>query len=388
MDATIRELTPKFVALRRDLHAHPELAFEEHRTAGIVARELERMGVEVHQGLAVTGVVGTLTRGEGPSIGLRADMDALPMDETNTFEHRSRHAGKAHACGHDGHTVMLLAAAECLARQPDWRGTIRFIFQPAEEVAGGAKVMLDDGLFEKFPVDAVFGMHNWPGMDVGGFMLRPGPMLASMDTFDIGIAGRGAHGAMPHQGIDPIAVSAAVINALQTIVSRNVNPLETAVVSITKMAGGDAYNIIPDRAVLGGGIRCFDPQLRKQLKARLVEVTTGVAAALGARAEVTYRTAYPPVVNSVAETALATAVATGIVGPGAVVTDGEPILGSEDFSYMLEQKPGCYIMLGSGAGPDTSMVHNPGYDFNDAALPVGVAYWVHLAQAYLRGDVA
>lgn len=377
----ISEQHEAWTALRRDLHAHPELGFEEHRTAGIVARELKRMGLDVHEGLAGTGIVGTLTRGDGPTIGLRADMDALPMEEDNTFEHRSRHAGKAHACGHDGHTVMLLAAAEYLARQSDWRGTIQFIFQPAEEVAGGAKAMLDDGLFEQFPVDAVFGMHNWPQLDVGQFMIRTGPMLASMDTFDIEITGQGAHGALPHQGVDPITTSAAVINALQTIVSRNANPLEAAVVSITQIHSGDAYNIIPESALLGGGIRCFDPDLRHYLKSRLVEVATGTAKALGAKAKVTFKTAYPPIVNAATETALAAEVASGIVGTDAVNTNADLILGSEDFSYMLEQKPGCYIMLGTG--PANHMIHNPGYDFNDEAIPLGATYWVRLAEQFL-----
>lgn len=369
--------------VRRDIHAHPELGFEEHRTAAIVARELKRMGLEVHEGLAGTGVVATLARGEGPSVGLRADLDALPMSEANTFEHRSRHEGRMHACGHDGHTVMLLAAAEHLAAHGNIRGTVRFIFQPAEEVAGGAKVMIDEGLFERFPVDAVFGMHNWPGLDVGRFMVRTGPMLASLDCFDIEVTGRGSHGALPHQGIDPIAVSATMINALQTVVSRNIDPLQPAVLSVTKIHAGDAYNIIPERVELGGGLRCFDPAVRERLKTRLVEVATGVAASLGAQARVTFASQYPPVINTAAETSLAARVAASIVGDEAVRTDAEPILGSEDFSYMLQQKPGCYLMIGNGTGEGTCMIHNPGYDFNDDVLPLGATYWVRLAESFL-----
>lgn len=373
-----------WAALRRDIHAHPELAYEETRTAGIVATELARMGLDVEEGIARTGVVGTLSRGSGPSVGLRADMDALPMAETNTFAHRSRRAGRMHACGHDGHTVMLLAAAEHLAARADVAGTVRFIFQPAEEAAGGARVMVEEGLFERFPVDAVFGMHNWPGLELGRFAMRAGPMMASLDCFDIEIVGRGAHGALPHRGVDPVAASAAVVSALQTIVSRNVDPLQPAVVSVTKMHAGDAHNIIPERAVLAGGIRSLDPDVRELLKARVVDVATGVARALGASAEVTFSAEHPAVVNSPAETALAGEVAASLVGAVAVATDAEPVLGSEDFSYMLERKPGCYVLIGNGAGSGSCMIHNPGYDFNDDALPLGATFWARLAEAYLR----
>lgn len=373
-----------WTALRRDLHAHPELAYEEQRTAGIVAAELRRMGLAVHEGLAGTGVVGTLERGDGPAVGLRADMDALPMSETNTFEHRSVHEGRMHACGHDGHTVMLLAAAEHLAARDDLAGTLHFIFQPAEEAAGGARRMIEDGLFERFPVDAVYGMHNWPGLELGRFAVRTGPMLASLDCFDIEIAGSGAHGALPHHGIDPIAAAAAVVNALQSIVSRNVDPLEAAVVSVTRIHAGDAYNVIPARAALAGGLRCFDSGVRRLLRRRLVEVATDVAGAHGARADVSFAIEYPPVVNTPGETALAAAAAAGVVGEAAVDTAAEPVLGSEDFAYMLERKPGCYLLIGNGAGEGSCMIHNPGYDFNDATLPLGATYWVRLAEACLR----
>jgi hippurate hydrolase len=288
-----------------------------------------------------------------------------------------------HACGHDGHTAMLLGAARCLAEKRDFSGTVRCIFQPAEEAAGGAKVMLDEGLFERLPVDAVFGMHNWPGLAVGRFAVRPGPMMASLDCFNIVIEGRGAHGALPHHGVDPIVGAAAVIEALQTIVSRNVDPLRAAVVSVTKIHAGDAHNIIPERAELGGGIRCFDPALRRYLKSRVEEVVSGVAAALGARGRVEFVSEYPAVINDAASTMLAVRVARGLVGVGHVDPDAEPVLGSEDFAYMLERKPGCYIFIGNGAGEGSCMIHNPRYDFNDEILTLGASYWVKLAQSFL-----
>lgn len=375
-------------AWRRDIHAHPELAYEEFRTSKLVADKLASWGLDVHVGLARTGVVGTLSSGEGPVVGLRADMDALPIDEANDFEYRSRHAGKMHACGHDGHTAMLLGAARYLAAHPDFAGTVRFIFQPAEEAAGGARVMVEDGLFDRFPVDAVFGMHNWPGLPVGRFAMRSGPMMASLDCFDIQITGYGAHGALPHLGIDPIAASAAVIGAIQTIVSRNVDPLRAAVISVTKIHGGEARNIIPERVDLGGGIRCFEPRLREVLRTRLVEVVTGVAAALGASAAVEFVSANPAVVNDEESTALAARVAGNLVGVESVDAQSEPVLGSEDFAFMLEVKPGCYAFIGNGAGEGACMIHNPGYDFNDAILPLGASYWVRLAQAYLEQNAA
>lgn len=375
-----------WIALRRDLHAHPELAFEEHRTAALVAERLAEWGLDVHRGLGGTGVVGTLSRGDGPSVGLRADLDALAMKETNSFDYRSRFDGKMHACGHDGHTVMLLAAARYLAANADFAGTVHFIFQPAEEAAGGAAVMIEDGLFEKFPVDAVFGMHNWPGLAAGHFAVRPGPMMAALDCFDVCIEGTGAHGALPHRGVDPIATAALAVGALQTIVSRNADPLQAAVVSVTKIHGGDTYNIIPDRTRFGGGIRCFDPDLRETLKRRLREVVDGVASACGARASVEFASSYPPVVNDERHTATAAAAAAEVAGPGAVDTAAPPVLGSEDFSYMLEKRPGCYLFIGNGAGAGGAggcMIHNPGYDFNDEILTVGASYWVHLARKFL-----
>jgi hippurate hydrolase len=371
------------VAWRRDIHAHPELAYEEFRTSTLVADLLRSWGFDVDVGLARTGVVGTLVNGSGAAVGLRADMDALPMQETNGFDHRSRIDGRMHACGHDGHTAMLLGAARHLAATRDFRGTVRCIFQPAEEAAGGAKVMLDEGLFERLPVDAVFGMHNWPGLEAGRFAMRPGPMMASLDCFDIVIEGRGAHGALPHYGVDPIVAAAAVIEALQTIVSRNVDPLRAAVVSVTKIHAGDAHNIIPERAALGGGIRCFDPALRAFLRSRVDEVVTGVARAFGAQGRTEFVSEHPAVLNDPASTVLAARVAAGLVGDARVDAAAEPVLGSEDFAYMLERKPGCYVFIGNGAGEGSCMIHNPGYDFNDEILAIGASYWVRLAEAFL-----
>ena len=378
----------KLIALRRDIHAHPELAYEEERTANLVAECLTEWGLEVHRGLATTGVVGTLSTGDGPAIGLRADMDALPLQETNVFSHRSRYDGKMHACGHDGHTVMLLGAARFLAESEEFAGTIRFIFQPAEEAAGGAKVMMDDGLFKLFPVEAVFGMHNWPGLDVGRFAMRSGAMMASLDCFDIVIEGRGAHGALPHQGVDPVHAAAQVVTALQSIVSRNIDPLHAAVVSVTRIHGGGAYNIIPDQVLLGGGIRCFDREVRELLKVRIAEVVEGVCTGLGARGAVDFGSGYPAVVNHPAAVGLAADVAAAIVGTENVDAESPPVLGSEDFAYMLEEKPGCYILIGNGAGEGTCMIHNPGYDFNDDVVTLGATYWVKLAQAFLRDPVS
>ena len=378
----------ELTAWRRHLHSYPELAYEEVKTAEFVAEKLDTWGLRVHRGLAKTGVVGTLERGSGRRVGLRADMDALPIHEANTFDHRSRHDGRMHACGHDGHTAMLLGAARYLAEHGRFEGTIQFIFQPAEEAAGGAKVMMDEGLFERFPVDAVFGMHNWPGLDVGRFAMRTGPMMASMDCFDVRITGKGTHGALPHHGIDPVAVAAQVVSALQNIVSRNADPLEAAVISVTKIHGGDAHNIIPDSVELGGAIRCFDKELRAMLRRRLVETVNGVCTALGASATVEFVNEFPAVMNWPAPTDLAATVAAEIVGAENVDAAAIPVMGSEDFAFMLEHMPGCYIFIGNGAGDGACMIHNPGYDFNDAILPLGSTYWVRLAETFLGASMA
>ena len=376
------------VAWRRDLHAHPELAYREHRTAEFVAERLQGWGIAVDRGLAETGVVGTLSRGDGPTIGLRADMDALPMDETNRFAHRSRHPGCMHACGHDGHTTMLLGAARYLAEHGEFDGTIRLIFQPAEEAAGGARRMLDDGLLRRFPVDAVFGMHNWPGLEAGRFAARAGPMMASLDTFDIRILGHGAHGAAPQDGVDPVAAAAQVVTALQTIVSRNVDPQQSAVISVTRIHGGDADNVIPPQVDLGGGIRCFDQAVRELLCRRVVEIVEGVCASLGASGTVQFTARYPAVINAARSTDLALRTAVAIVGTANVDAATGPVMVSEDFAYLLEASTGCFILIGNGAGEGGCMIHNPGYDFNDDILTLGATYWARLSEAFLREPAA
>ena len=370
-------------SLRHDIHAHPELAYEETRTAGIVSDHLQQWGIEVSTGLAGTGVVGTLSNGSGPRIGLRADMDALPIHEANEFDYRSRHDGKMHACGHDGHTTMLLGAAKYLAQNRSFAGTIDFIFQPAEEAAGGAKRMIDEGLFDQFPVDAVFGMHNWPGLEVGKFAVRTGAMMASLDCFDIVIEGTGTHGALPHNGVDPVVAAAQVVTALQSIVSRNIDPLSVGIVSVNQIHAGDAYNIIPGRVDLAGGVRSFDPEVRKRLLQRVEEVAVSVAAAFNARAQINWGIRFPAVMNHADQTVLAAGAAAYVAGAENVATDSEPSLGSEDFAYMLEEKPGCYLFIGNGSGKGGCVIHNPGYDFNDDILALGASYWVRLTEQFL-----
>jgi hippurate hydrolase len=374
----------ELVAWRRDLHAHPELAYEEERTSAFVAAELRRIGLDVDVGLARTGVVATLSTAAGPSVGLRADMDALPIRESNAFAHRSRFDGRMHACGHDGHTVMLLAAARELAERPAFRGTVRFVFQPAEEAAGGAKAMIDEGLFERFPMDRVFGLHNWPGLAAGRFAMRVGPLMASIDCFDAHVTGRGTHGALPHQGTDPVLAAAQAVVALQGIVSRNIDPRRAAVLSVTRLRAGHAHNVIPETAELGGTMRALDPAVRALLKRRLTEIVLATAASHGATAEVTFGFQNPPVVNDAEATALAASAAASLVGDVYVSTDAEPVLASEDFAVMLEKRPGCYVFLGNGGGEGGCTIHDPAYDFNDEILTLGASYWVRLAEAALR----
>jgi hippurate hydrolase len=369
---------------RRDLHAHPEIAFEEHRTAATVAEKLESFGIEVHQGLAKTGVVGRLKAGSGNrAIALRADMDALLLEEHNTFDHRSQTSGVMHACGHDGHTTMLLGAAKYLAESKGFDGNVYFIFQPAEEGEGGGKVMIEEGLFEQFPVEAVFGLHNWPGMPAGYFGIAAGPIMAAFDVFDLKIVGTGSHGAMPHQGVDAIVTASQVVTALQTITSRNTDPLDAVVVSVTQIHGGDAYNIIPDSVQLKGTVRTFKDKVRDRMEPAMRRIAEGICAAAGAAVELDYHRRYPSTVNHAEETELAAAAAEAVVGKENVDRHPVPSMGSEDFAYMLRQRPGCYVWLGNGAGEGGCMLHNPGYDFNDEVLPIGASYWATLVEQIL-----
>ena len=347
----IAEFHEEMTAWRRELHRHPETAFEEHWTAAFIAEKLESFGIEVHRGLAGTGVIGTLKgNGEGGAIGLRSDIDALDITEQTGVEYASENPGKMHACGHDGHTTMLLGAAKYLAETRNFSGTVQFIFQPAEENEGGGRVMVEEGLFDKFPVDSVWGMHNWPGMPVGTVAVRPGPMMAAYDMFELDIKGVGGHGAMPHLGIDPILVSAQVVTALQSIASRNVDPMDAVVVSVTKIHGGDAYNVIPGMVQLAGTTRSFRPEVRDMIEPKMKQIIDGVCAGFGATAELRYEKRYPPTVNSDAESAIAAQVAERLVGSEKVILDPTPSMGGEDFAFMLEKKPGCYIWMGNGGG--------------------------------------
>ncbi|HMA90092.1 MAG TPA: M20 aminoacylase family protein [Burkholderiales bacterium] len=374
-------------AWRRDIHAHPELGFQESRTSELVAANLGSFGLEVHRGVGRTGVVGVLRAGRGArTLGLRADMDALPIQEANTFAHRSRHDGRMHACGHDGHTAMLLGAAKYLAATRAFDGTVNFIFQPAEEGLGGAQAMLADGLFERFPCDALFGMHNRPSLPVGSFAVRAGPMMAGGGFFDIKVTGKGAHGARPETGIDPVIVAAHIATALQTIVSRNVAPVDTAVLSVTRIQGGDAYNVIPQSALLGGTVRAFSRAVMDQMSAAVRRVAMGVAEGFGASAEVDLRWGFAPTVNDPGEAEFAARVCAELVGEARVERNPPLIMASEDFSFMLEKVPGCYINIGNGEGESGCEVHNPGYDFNDRALPLGAAFFARLVETRLRAS--
>jgi amidohydrolase len=379
----IAALHPDMTAWRRHLHAHPETAFEEHDTAAFVAKRLEQFGVRVTSGLAGTGVVGTIANGDGPSIGLRADIDALPITEANSFAHRSTRPGRMHACGHDGHTAMLLGAARYLAATRRFRGTVQLIFQPAEENEGGARAMIEDGLFDRFPVSAVYGLHNWPGLAVGTMAARPGPVMAAFDIFEVVINGCGSHAAMPHLGIDPVLVASAIVGALQTIPSRGIHPVEAAVVSVTRMRAGDAWNVIPDHATLGGTTRALAPWVQESLEPAIRRIVAGVAAAYGATAEVRYERRYPPVVNDAAATQRAAAAAAAVVGSGHVEHDAAPSMGAEDFAFMLRERPGAYLWIGNGPAEGSCTLHNPRYDFNDEILPIGASYWATLVEREL-----
>lgn len=386
----------EIVALRRDIHAHPELAFEEQRTADLVARQLESWGIPVHRGLGVTGVVGTIhgRSQNGTAVGLRADMDALPMDEVNTFEHASKNPGKMHACGHDGHTAMLLAAARYLAEHRDFDGTVYVIFQPAEEGFAGAKAMIDDGLFRLFPMQGVFGMHNWPSLAEGQFAVTSGPVMASSNTFEIRLEGKGAHAAMPHLGIDPVMAAVQLAQTLQTVITRNSNPLDPVVLSITQIHSGSADNVIPNHAVLRGTVRTFSNQALDLIEARMAEVTEHTSKALNCSARFTFDRRYPPTVNDPAQTEFCARVLEGIIGRDNVITDLPPSMGSEDFAFMLEEVPGSYLWIGNGDGSHRDgghgmgpcTLHNGSYDFNDNIIPLGASFWVELARQWLAAN--
>lgn len=381
---------PELTAWRRDIHAHPETAFQEVRTSDLVARKLAEWGIAVHRGLAKTGVVGTLKAGtRSRAIGLRADMDALNMDELNDFAHRSTIAGKMHACGHDGHTTMLLAAARHLARTRAFDGTVHFIFQPAEENEGGGRVMVQEGLFELFPCDAVYGMHNMPGIPVGQMAVQAGPALASSDSWEVIMRGRGTHGAKPHLGTDATVAAANFILALQTIVSRSVDPLEAAAVSLGSMTAGvpETWNVIPAEVRLRGTARAFRPHIRDLIEASIGRVADGAARSYGCRAEYRYIRRNPPVVNTKANAVIAALAASRALGAENVLHDFPPSTAGEDFSFMLEKIPGAYVWVGIGPGEEGCLHHNPRYDFNDSALPVGAAFWASLVETELpHGD--
>ena len=380
----IEALKDEMTAWRRDIHAHPELGFEETRTSDFVASQLKSFGIEVHRGVGKTGVVGVLRSGSSKrSLGLRADMDCLPIEEANSFAHKSRHQGRMHACGHDGHTTMLLGAAKYLAGTRNFDGIVNFIFQPAEEGLGGAKAMIDDGLFKRFPCEAVFGMHNRPGMPLGRFAVRSGPMMAGGAFFDIDIEGRGSHGARPEAGVDSILVAAHVTAALQSIVSRNVRPVDTAVLSVTKFHAGDAYNVIPQTARLSGTVRAFSDDVMQLVGRNMARVAEGVAAGFGARAKTDFRVIFPPTINNAKEAEYAAQICAEVVGAESVKRDPALIMASEDFAFMLNEVPGCYINIGNGDGEGACEVHNPSYDFNDRALPYGASFFARLVEKRL-----
>ncbi|MGF6936466.1 hippurate hydrolase [Paraburkholderia sp. UCT70] len=382
--AGIAEVEQEMIALRRSIHAHPELAYEEFATGDLVADRLREWGYSVHRGLGQTGVVGQLKLGHGTRrLGLRADMDALPIHETTGLPYASKLPGKMHACGHDGHTAMLLAAARHLAREKSFDGTLNLIFQPAEEGLAGAKKMLDDGLFEQFPCDAVFAMHNMPGFPTGKLGFMPGSFMASSDTVIIEVIGRGGHGAVPHKAVDPVVVCAQIVLALQSIVSRNIAPLDMSIITVGAIHAGEAPNVIPETAEMRLSVRALRPEVRDHLQQRITEVATGQAAVFGARAEVDYQRRYPVLVNDAAMTALARQVALDWLGVDGLIGDMQPLTGSEDFAFLLERCAGSYLIIGNGDGEGGCMVHNPGYDFNDACLATGAAYWVKLAQTFL-----
>ncbi|MCB4820524.1 M20 aminoacylase family protein [Roseicella aerolata] len=383
----IRRHQAELTAIRQDLHAHPELGMAEHRTAEVVAQRLEAWGIEVHRGVGGTGVVGVLRAGRGNrAIGLRADMDALPMEELTDLPFRSTARGVMHACGHDGHTTMLLGAAKYLAETRNFDGIVHFIFQPGEEGRGGALAMLEDGLFERFPCDAIYAMHNRPGMPVGEYAIRPGPTAAGGAFFDITVTGKGSHGARPEASIDPVLTACHIATALQSIVSRNLSPRDQAVVSVTKVQGGEAYNVIPETATLSGTARFFSREVAAQIEQGLARMAEGVAAGFGATAALDWRLIFAPTVNDPEQTEALAAAAAELVGEARVARDKPAGMGSEDFSFMMEKVPGAYIQLGNG---DSASLHNPRYAFNDAAIPYGAGLFARVVERGLpRGEAA
>lgn len=399
LNESILAQAASLASLRRDIHAHPELCFEEHRTADLVAAKLTEWGIPIHRGMGTTGVVGIVHGRDGGAcgraLGLRADMDALPMSELNTFAHASTIPGKMHACGHDGHTAMLLAAAQHFSKHRDFDGTIYLIFQPAEEGGGGAREMITDGLFEQFPMQAVFGMHNWPGYPVGSFAVSPGPVMASSNEFKIVIRGKGSHAALPHNGIDPVPIACQLVQAFQTIITRNKKPVDAGVISVTMIHAGEATNVVPDYCELQGTVRTFTLPVLDLIEQRMRDITQHTCAAFGATCEFTFDRNYPPTINSEGEAAFAQQVMHDIVGENNVLTQ-EPTMGAEDFAYMLQAKPGAYCFIGNGDGAHRNgyeggghhegpcTLHNPRYDFNDDLIPLGGTYWVELATRWLK----
>ena len=382
----IGNIHDEVTAWRRDLHAHPEVGFEEIRTAGFVEQQLREFGFdEIATGLGKTGVVG-LVRGkaDGPTIGLRADMDALPMQERGTVPHRSTVDGKMHACGHDGHTAMLLGVAMILAESRDFAGSVALIFQPAEEGGGGGRVMVEDGMFDQFDCQTVWGLHNWPDLPLGTFAALDGGVMAGIDYFDIAVRGQGTHAGMPHEGVDTVLAAAHIVTALQSVPGRNVSPHDTATIGISMFRGSDAYVVMPEEAVIGGSVRYFDPKVRELAEARICSLASSIASGFGAEALIDYRVNYPPTVNATNETAIAADVAADLVGRDAVIREHEPCMAGEDFAFMLNARPGNYIWMGTDH-PDhkSGKLHYPDYDFNDAAIPIGIGYWLALVDRLL-----
>jgi len=378
-------LRDAMVEWRHDFHRHPEQGFAEHRTAEIVANVLEGTGIVVHRGVGGTGVVGVLRRGDSKkSLGLRADMDALEITELNTFDHRSQHEGQMHACGHDGHTAMLLGAAKHLAKTGDFNGTVYFIFQPAEEHGRGALAMMEDGLFDRFPVDAIYAMHNFPSLPTGSFAMKPGPIMACEDNFEIKIIGKGTHAALPHRGVDPVVIASEIVLALQSIVSRSVDPIENAVVSVTEFLTDGIRNVLPNQVTLKGDTRSFGPSMQNHIEQKMERIVRGICAAHGAEYQFQYSREFAATINTPAETQIAADIAADVTGPENVNAACMPIMASEDFGFMLQKKPGCYVLIGNGGeGPGGCGLHNPSYDFNDEILTTGADFWSRLVETEL-----